>query len=197
MTELLLDLLGRGGTASDDSAGPRASNQRAHEDGGQELMTIEPALESLDRLVGTWSTQATHPALPGVVAHGTATIEWLQGERFLIHRARTDHPDFPDAISIMGITERDRVDEAPENSPPAGSPSHLSMNYFDSRGVFRVYELNIDSEAWRLWRDAPGFSQRFTGTFADSGDLIAGRWQLCRDDIHWDDDLQVSYRRRS
>jgi hypothetical protein len=47
-----------------------------------------------------------------------------------------------------------------------------------------------------LWRDAPGFSQRFSGTFADDSDLIDGRWQLCRDDIHWDDDLQISYWRR-
>jgi hypothetical protein len=69
------------------------------------------------------------------------------------------------------------------------------MHYFDSRGVFRVYEVNVDSEAWRLWRNAPGFSQRFTGSFADGGDTIAGRWQLCEDDVNWNDDLQIVYRR--
>lgn len=42
-----------------------------------------------------WATEATHPALPGVIVHGTAVIEWLEGQRFLIHRARTDHPEFP------------------------------------------------------------------------------------------------------
>jgi hypothetical protein len=57
---------------------------------------------SLGRLVGTWTTAATHPAVPGVVVHGTAVIEWLEGERFLMHRARTDHPDFPDALSVIG-----------------------------------------------------------------------------------------------
>jgi hypothetical protein len=41
----------------------------------------------------------------------------------------------------------------------------------------------------------PWFSQ-FTGSFADGGDTIASRWQLCRDDIHWDDDLPITYRRR-
>ena len=69
------------------------------------------------------------------------------------------------------------------------------MHYFDSRGVFRVYEVAVDDETWRLWRDTPGFSQRFTGTFADDGDTIAGRWQLSRDDIHWDEDLEITYRR--
>ena len=70
------------------------------------------------------------------------------------------------------------------------------MHYFDSRGVFRVYEVSIDDESWRLWRNAPGFSQRFTGTFADGGDAIVGRWQLCQDDVRWDDDLEITYRRR-
>jgi len=64
----------------------------------------EPELEPLNRLVGTWNTEATHPAVPGIV-HGAVTVEWLEGERFLIHRARTDHPDFPDSISIVGFTD--------------------------------------------------------------------------------------------
>jgi hypothetical protein len=65
----------------------------------------------------------------------------------------------------------------------------------DSRGVFRVYEASIADASWRLWRDAPGFSQRFTGPFSAGGDTIVGRWQLCRDDVHWADDLEITYRR--
>jgi len=70
------------------------------------------------------------------------------------------------------------------------------MHYFDSRGVFRVYDASIDDESWRFWRAAPGFSQRFTGTFADGGDTVVGRSQVCQDDVHWADDLQITYRRR-
>jgi hypothetical protein len=158
-------------------------------------MTATPPLERLDRLVGTWTTDATHPALPGVVVHGTAVVEWLEGERFLVHRARNDHPDFPDSISIIGVTERDRVDNQPDDDPAFATESRLAMHYFDSRGVFRVYDVSIDDEAWRFRRDAPGFSQRFVGTFTDGGDTFAGRWQLCLDDIDWDDDLQITYRR--
>ena len=156
------------------------------------------ALEPLNRLVGTWSIEATHPAYPDVAVHGTATVEWLEGERFLIHRARSDHPDFPDSISIIGFTEQDRVDTAADTDPAAraaGTPP-LSMHYFDSRGVFRVYEVSIDDKSWRLWRNAPEFSQRFTGTFTDGGDAIVGRWQLCQDNVRWDDDLEITYRRR-
>ena len=160
-------------------------------------MTTDPTLGPLNRLVGIWTTDATHPAYPGGVVHGTAVIEWLEGERFLIHRARTDHPDFPDSISIIGFTERDRVDNQPDSDPAVATESPMSMHYFDSRGVFRVLDVSIDDEAWRLWRDAPGFSQRFTGTFADGGTTIAGTWQLCRDDINWNDDLAITYRRRT
>src|SRR5262249_38954441 len=152
-------------------------------------MTSDPALKPLNRLVGTWSTEATHPAVPGIVVHGTASIEWLEGERFLIHRARSDHPDFPDALSIIGSTAHDRVDDARKMGSATVDKPQLRMHYFDSRGVFRVYEVSIDDESWRIWRDAPGFSQRFTGRFADSGNTIVGRWQLCRDEHHWVDDL--------
>lgn len=66
---------------------------------------------------------------------------------------------------------------------------------FDSRGVFRVYEVSVDDQAMRIWRDAPGFSQRFTGTFADGHNTMAGTWELCRDDVNWADDLAITYRR--
>jgi hypothetical protein len=69
------------------------------------------------------------------------------------------------------------------------------MHYFDSRGVFRVYETSVRDESWRWWRDVAGFSQRFTGRFADGGDTIVGRSRLCEDDVHWADDLAITYRR--
>ena len=159
-------------------------------------MTADPTLAALNRLVGTWTTEATHPALPGVVVHGIANVEWLEGERFLIHRARNDHPDFPDAISVIGDMERDRVDAGPGGDRAVRPAPSLRMHYFDSRGVFRVYETSVVNEAWQWWRDAPGFSQRFTGRFPDGGDTIVGRSQLCEDDAHWADDLAITSRRK-
>ena len=156
----------------------------------------EPALTALDKLVGTWTTEATHPAFPGAVVRGDVAVEWLEGERFLIHRARTDHPDFPDSISIIGFADRDRAGGAAGAAVAADHQPGLTMHYFDSRGVSRVYDVSIDDAAWRIWRDAPGFSQRFSGTLADGGNTIAGVWQLCRDDVNWHDDLAITYRRR-
>ena len=155
----------------------------------------EPALEQLERLPGTWTTEATHPSLPGVIVHGTVVVEWLEGKRFLIHRARTDHPDFPDSISIIGITGLDRVDTARNAGSTDATEPGLRMHYYDSRGVSRVFDMSIDDGRWRIWRDARGFSQRFTGTFADDGNTIDGRWELREDDVHWKNDLGITYRR--
>jgi hypothetical protein len=141
-------------------------------------METSDTLEPLNALIGEWRIEATHPAYPDTVVPGLANFEWLQGERFLIQRSRADHPDFPDSIAIVGATE-----------------DGLSMHYFDSRGVHRVYGLSLSEGVLKMWRDAPGFSQRFTGTFGDGGDTIAGLWQLSRDDSTWDDDLEITYRR--
>lgn len=158
-------------------------------------MTPDLALQSLHRLVGSWITDATHPAVPGVVVHGTAIIEWLEGQRFLMVRARTDHPDFPDSLSIIGNMAHDRVHGGAGATVEADDAASMQMHYYDSRGVFRRLDMRVDGDAWHIWRDAPGFSQRFTGSFADGGATIAGRWQLRRDDVHWVDDLEITYRR--
>lgn len=155
-------------------------------------MPAASTLKALERLVGTWATEATHPAMADTVVRGTVTVEWLEGRRFLVHRSHFDHPEFPTSISIIGHTERDRVDSPPATDPPP----HLTMHYFDSRGVFRVYEARIEDDSWKLSRLARGFSQRFDGTFVDGGDTITGLWQVCEDGAHWKDDLRITYRRR-
>jgi hypothetical protein len=139
---------------------------------------MNPELASFDVLVGEWTTEATHPAVPGTVVHGHAMFEWLEGEQFLIWRARNDHPDFPDSISVIG-----------------GPPDEISVHYFDSRGVQRVYRTTLDEGVWRLWRDVPGFSQRFAGSFDEAGDTITGVFELSLDDSTWNDDLAITYRR--
>jgi hypothetical protein len=129
------------------------------------------------RLVGEWTTEATHPAVPGAVVHGTASVEWLEGERFLILRSRSDHPDFPDSISVIGDTDG------------------LRMHYFDSRGIHRTYELTVTNDGWEIALDAPEFSQRLWVTFADEDNTMVGKSKLSEDDETWNDDLEITYSR--
>ena len=133
--------------------------------------------DALNALVGTWTIEATHPMLDRVI-RGEATFEWLEGEKFLIHCSRNDHPDAPDSVSIIG-------------APDGGE---LAMHYFDSRGVHRVYRMAISDNEWTLSRNHPGFSQHFIGKM--DGGMIAGLWQLSRDGQTWDEDLAITFMRR-
>jgi hypothetical protein len=139
------------------------------------------SLRDLDQLVGDWTLQATHPAFPDLVVPGRSSFEWLDGEKFMVQRSTADHPAFPDSISVIGAMSDD--DE------------RLSMHYYDSRGVHRVYSLEMSGGVLRIGRDAPGFSQRLEARVADYGDSFGGTWLLSRDDETWDDDLEITYRR--
>ena len=160
-------------------------------------LTQTSLVDSLTRLVGTWTTEATHPAMPGVIVHGSATFEWLEGQRFLLSRARTDHPKFPDSLCVIGRMGQDRVGGADGSVQTNADEAPIQMHYFDSRGVFRIYDVSMDDSTWRWWRNAPGFSQRFVGLISADGNTINGSSELCRDDVHWADDLQITYRRQT
>jgi hypothetical protein len=139
----------------------------------------DPALEPFDALVGTWDTEASHPKLDAIV-RGRVTLEWLEGGKFLVQRSRTDHDLFPDAISVVG---------APETG------EGLVMEYFDSRGVRRTYGIALEDGVLRIWRDAPGFAQRFEATLGPES--FVGQWQLAETPGDWKDDLKVTYHRRA
>jgi hypothetical protein len=94
--------------------------------------STEDVLRRLGALVGESTTESTHPALPDMVVHGQASFEWLEGQKFLIWRERADHPDFPDSIAIIGVT------------------NGLQAHSFDSRGVHRVMDTRISDETWEF-----------------------------------------------
>ena len=134
-------------------------------------------MEPFDALIGTWTTEATHPEFDGVVP-GDITWEWLERRRFLVQRSRNEHEMFPDSISVIG---------APEDG------DGLVMEYFDSRGVRRTYGISLEDGVLRMWRDHPTFAQRYEATIGAEG--FEGLWELARTPGEWKDDLRVVYRR--
>jgi hypothetical protein len=137
-----------------------------------------PELPGWSRLIGRWTIEGAHPLLPGDAIRGQVTFEWLAGRRFVIQRSHYEHPDIPDAIAIIGVTDGD-----------------LRMHYFDRRGVDRIYQVSLQEDQWRFWRDDPGFRQRFTGVFSADGNTITGRGEMCRDGSTWEPDLALTYLR--
>jgi hypothetical protein len=67
--------------------------------------------------------------------------------------------------------------------------------YSDSRGVSRVYEMSFSEELWKLWRNAPGFSQRFEGRVSPDRSTITSHWEKSFDDSTWEHDLDITYTR--
>jgi hypothetical protein len=47
----------------------------------------------------------------------------------------------------------------------------------------------------RWWRTAPGFSQRLTLTRAPDGNTLHGVSELSKDDVTWEQDLELTYTR--
>ena len=138
----------------------------------------DPALAPFEALIGTWATEAKHRLVDEVV-HGSVTFEWLVGGHFLLQRSHSDHDLFPDGLSVIG---------APE------SGDGLLAEYFDSRGVRRTYETSLEDGVWRIWRDHPGFDQRFSARLGP--DAFEGVFQLAEAPGEWQDDMRVTYRRR-
>lgn len=142
-------------------------------------------LDELGALVGTWDLEASFPAgsfgpdSPAVTAAGgTTTFEWLDGRFFLIQRFAAENPAAPNGIAVIGV----------------GSESgRFRQHYYDSRGVTRIYEMSLEDGAWRLWRDEPGFSQRFAGRISDDGRRIEGAWEKSADGADWHHDFGLTY----
>jgi hypothetical protein len=148
--------------------------------GSNEAAIPNPALKPFSALIGKWRTVGTHPLVPGTTFHGRTSFEWLEGGAFLIMHSEVDEPEIPSGIAIVGSDD---------------SAAAYSMLYFDERGVSRRYEVTLRDDTWRWWRNAPGFSQRFTGTILDDGRTIIGKGELSRDGSTWEGDLELTYTR--
>jgi hypothetical protein len=94
-------------------------------------------------------------------------------------RKRQDIDDLEAFVGLWGITASFTP---PGVAPPA---AETSFEWLEGRH-FLVQRWHIDH---------PGFSQRFTGTFDESGDVITGTFELSRDGTTWDHDFDTTYTR--
>jgi hypothetical protein len=139
-----------------------------------------PALEPFAVLIGEWSATGTHPLVPGTVLHGRASFKWIEGGAFLMWLSEVQQEGFPAGVAIFGS------DDA------AGA---YYMMYFDERKVSRKYDVSFQDGVLTWWRDAPGFSQRYTWTITDDGNTIIGKGLLSKDGITWEKDLDLTFKR--
>ncbi len=141
-----------------------------------------PALAPFGVLIGSWTTTGTHPLVPGTVLHGRTTFAWLENGAFLLERSQMDDPRFPAGLSIYGSDD---------------ALQEYYLLYFDSRGVSRKFAVDLHGNTFKMWRAAPGFSQRFTLVIAQDGSSLLKTAELSRDDATWQKDLELTYTRAS
>lgn len=145
-----------------------------------------PSLKQLDALIGQWEMQTSVDGQ--FLGQGQAVFEWLEGGAFLVQHA--DAHALPQAPA-----------EWVENSPfPVttligldDSSGAFTMLYADARNVYRVYQMSLRAGIWKIWRYAPGFSQRFTGVFSQDGHTITAYWESSSDGVDWEHDFDLTY----
>jgi hypothetical protein len=142
-----------------------------------------PALNHLEVLVGDWDMELSNASFlpaPSDTVMGHVAIEWMEHGAFLGMVMGAKPPTTPDAIWLIGRDE--------------STPNYIVL-YYDSRKVSRVYEMSFADGVWKIWRNAPGFSQRFEGKMSADGNAIKADWEISEDGKQWEHDFSITYTR--
>jgi len=142
-----------------------------------------PSLKQIELLVGDWEMELSNASfLPSSsdTVKGQASFEWLEGGAFLIMYMGNKPSETPDARWLISRDD---------------STSNYTVLYYDARKVSRVYEMSFSDDTWKIWRNSPGFSQRFEGEISDDGNLITAYWEKSSDGTTWEHDFDVTYTR--
>ncbi len=140
-----------------------------------------PALEALSPFLGEWEIEITNMSFnsdPFAAVQGRSTFDWLDGGAFLIQHSEISASDFPQSTGVIGADDE---------------VATYRMLYYDVRGVSRIYRMTFSGGIWTLWRDSPGFHQRFHGTFSEDGNTITARWERSSDGSNWQHDFALTY----
>jgi hypothetical protein len=126
------------------------NNARAHE-----LPQPNPALRSLDVMVGTWELKGRESGPEGEI-HGRPTFAWMEDGFYLVQ-----HVD-------IGYDE--------END-------NLRSYFFGNEGpgpfgqVALEYVWDVGDDTFTIWGGEVGSLASFKGRFSDDRNTITGRWE--------------------
>jgi hypothetical protein len=157
-----------------------AKNQSTAQQAGPEH---NPALDDIQVLIGEWDMTLFQTAFlpsPSDSVTGRASFRWVEEGGYVEMRQIAQDSGAPWAIWLIGRDE---------------STGRYEVLYFDGRGSSRIYEMSFAEGTWRLWRDAPGFLQRFEGKVNEAGDTIEGQWENSSDGRDWALDFKMTYSR--
>jgi len=138
-------------------------------------------LRNLEILIGEWEMELSNASFlpdPSATVRSKVVFEWLEDAAFLIMRMG----DYPSkSQGAIWLINRDEAS------------SDYKVFYYDNRKVSRIYEMSFADQVWRIWRQSPGFSQRFEGRINHDGDRILAKWEKSSDGQTWEHDFDVMY----
>ena len=127
-----------------------------------------PALNSLDVMVGTWELKGRESGLLGEI-HGRPTFEWMEGGYYLVQHVDIDYI----GRRIVG-TEYIGYDEENDN---------LRSYFFSNEGpgpfgrVALEYVWEVGEDTFTIWGGEVGSPASFKGRFSDDRTTISGHWE--------------------
>jgi hypothetical protein len=139
-----------------------------------------PALKPFEVLIGEWKTTGTHPLVPDTTFYGHASFKWIEGGAFMIVHSEVDMHGFPNGIIIFGSDD---------------ASGEYFMFYFDERNVSRKYDVSINGNTIKWWRNTPEFSQRYTWTISEDKQTVISEGEMSKDGGTWEKDLEQIFTR--
>ena|SRR5215216_1031341 len=127
-----------------------------------------PALKSLDVMVGTWNLKGRESG-PGGEIHGQVAFEWMEGGFYLLQRVDMDYL----GRKITG-TEYIGYD---------ASNDTLESSFFSNEepgpfgGVALEYVWEVGEDTLTIWGGYVGSPASFKGNFSDDRSTVVGRWE--------------------
>lgn len=125
-----------------------------------DLPKPNPALQRLERLVGTWIIEGRTLDSKDNNVSGRVSIDWLPGGFFLQQRGEIEVMDFKVlSLEIVGYDPTTKI-----------FPSYVYSNMGES--VIRYY-WDVQGDDVTHWTEG----SKYTGRFSEDGNVLSGGWR--------------------
>jgi hypothetical protein len=145
---------------------------------GKSPTTFSPDTAALNAFAGEWHAEGEQnesPVGPAASIKATQRYEWLQGNRFLIHRF--DGQVGASSASCVEIIGCDR------------DTGLCRVHSFYNNGLTNVWDVELHGGRWRLigdWNMAGRTMKvRCAITFQDGGRIMRSHWEYSSDGTRW------------
>jgi hypothetical protein len=129
-----------------------------------QLPSPDPALQRLDRLIGTWRTEGHLAGSDEITINGETTFRWLPGGFFLEQH---------NVMSFMGL-EIDSLELIGYDAETATFPSTVFSNLAPTA---LPYRWEVEGDVLKISVSYGPLDATFTGSFAADGESFAGGWR--------------------